>query len=163
MSCPNNPPSPEGFRIWRGAVPPQLTDWAIYLRDLEAPQAPYGTVWGMNYTPSGGSPIYVLARKDHHSWTFRGGRLVTGICIFGITLFSQIPTAAQTSFDSLTDTLDAPDPNAAVYTSDVPSPSPSPSQPDWGLVAASGAAGVGVVLLFWLGLRAFEKPKKLRS
>jgi hypothetical protein len=158
MTCATNPPSPDGFRIWRGPVPPPLVDWAVYLRDLEIGNVPYGFTWWMDYTdPKTSQSQYVLARKDHHPYTYKNGKLVTGICIPGITLYSQIPTAAQTSYVASTDTLDVPDPNAATFSVD--------EGINWPLVAASGAAGAGVVLLFWLALKGAgqaAKPKKLR-
>jgi hypothetical protein len=153
-SCPNNPPPPDGFRIWRDPVPQPLADWAIYLLSAEAPRAPYGTTWGLDYTlPGTTNSSRVIARKDRHTWTYRGGKLVTGLCIFGITLFQSVPMTALASYNSADDSLDTPDPNAAVYTADAQGPS-------WGLVFASGAAGVGVVTLFLLALKGAGKASK---
>jgi hypothetical protein len=157
--CPNNPPPPEGFRIWRGAVPEEISNWAKYLLNNELPRAPYGTTWGMTYSSEGAVSQPVVARRDHHSWTFRNGKLITGICVPGITVFQPLSTIALASYNPATDNLDAPDPTAAVF------PSP-PEGPSWSLVAASAAAAGGVVLLFWLALkgagRAVNPRKRLR-
>jgi hypothetical protein len=90
-SCATDPPAPAGYRVWTGAVPTELTQWAIdLLRHVN--QYAYGTTWTMAY---GGASV--LARKDHHTWTWRGGVLVTGICIPGITLYTQAPAATGAS------------------------------------------------------------------
>jgi hypothetical protein len=154
MICHANPPPPDGFRIWRKPVPQPLVDWAVFLRDFEMPKVNYGFVWSDWYGPTGSQKL-VSARKDYHSWTYRGGKLVTDICIPGITLYDQIPTLAQTSYDPMADTLDQPDPNAAVF-------SQEDRSIDWGLVLATGAAGVGVVTLFLLALRSAGKSSGKR-
>lgn len=144
-SCPTNPPPPDGFRVWRKAVPQQLTDWAIYLRDLEMPQAAYGTTWGMWLTLPGKPSQYVIARKDHHGWTYKNGRLLTGLCIPGITIYESLLTQAVAASYS-TDNIDAPDPNAALFSVDTDSsgmpisPIETETSPDWRLVAGSAAA-----------------------
>lgn len=85
--CPGDPPAPAGFRVWTGPVPIELTQWAIDLLH-HVNQYAYGTTWTMTYQGTD-----VLARKDHHTWTWRGGVLVTGICIPGITLYTSAPAA----------------------------------------------------------------------
>lgn len=86
-ACPSDPPAPDGYRVWTGRVPTELSQWAVdLLRHVNRYE--YGTTWTM---PFGG--VTVLARKDHHTWTWRGGKLVTGICIPGITLYTPLPPA----------------------------------------------------------------------
>ena len=173
MACqPANPPPPDGFRVWRGAVPKELTDWAVSIRDQLA-NFPWHQTWGRWYTPPGGSAEYVIARKDSHSWTFRNGKLVTG-CFMGVTLFQPVPTAAQTSYNPSTDTLDTPDVTAATFDSTSPPTAPGESI-NWPLVGITAVAAGGVVALFWLalrgagrasgkagGLREARRPKRLR-
>jgi hypothetical protein len=150
--CSPNPASPEGFRIWRGPAPaPPLTQWAVDLRDHWMPKAAYGDTQILEY---GGG--LVLARKDHHTWTYKGGVLVTGICIPGITLYK--PTAAATNSLSglpglgvaVVDTLETPDPSAAVYSVDVGT--------DWALVGACGAAIAAVTAAFLAGIKYAGSP-----
>lgn len=138
MSCPSNPPPPPGFRIWRGPVPQPLVDWAISLRDRIS-TFEYGTTFTLDY---GG--VTALARKDHHTYTYRGGKLVTGLCIPGITLYSPIAAAAA-SIEAPADTS-LPDPNAALF------PAP-PDQTDWKLVAMSGLATAAIIAAFFWALR----------
>jgi hypothetical protein len=86
--CASDPPAPAGYRVWTGRVPTELTQWAIdLLRTVN--RYDYGTTWTMPF-----QGMTVLARKDHHTWTWRGGQLVTGICIPGITLYTPAPAAA---------------------------------------------------------------------
>lgn len=148
VACPANPPPPDGFKIWRKPVPKQLTDFAIGIRDQIA-KYPLRTQFGTWYNGE-----YVVARVDSHSWTYVNGRLVTGICIKGVTLFEPIPTAALTAYNPAADTLDVPDPNAAVFD--------ATQGPDWGLVALSAGAGAAVVALFLLALRTAGPPPQRR-
>lgn len=138
MTCPNNPPPPAGYRVWRGAVPTPLTQWAMDLRDHIAP-FPYGQTWTLDYQGTA-----VVARKDFHSWTFKNGVLVSGICIPGITLYSPIPAGVAAT---LGDDLATPDPNLAVYGAT------PPETTNWGLVLLTGALAGGVVWGFFEMLR----------
>ena len=105
---------------------------------------PYGQTWTMEYQGS-----TVTARKDYHSWTYRGGQLVTGICIPGITLFQPLANVVQASpSDALDSQALTPDPSLAVYGAD-----DVPPGINWGLVLLSGAAAVLVVGGFVLMLR----------
>ena len=139
MTCPANPPPPAGYGIWRGAVPGPLVQWAVDLRD-RINHFPYGQQFFLDY---GGQ--VVIARKDFHQYTYRNGRLVTGICIPGITLYQPVPaTAGATALAG--DDLTTPDPTAAVYSGEA-------ERPNWGLVALSAAAGGLVVAGFLAVLR----------
>lgn len=92
----------------------------------------------------------VLARKDHHGWTYKNGVLVSGICIPGVTLYSPRPGA-------FVDVLNTGDPLAnanadfaeALYDS---ANTPGPSI-DWPLVALSGGAIAAIVTGFVLALK----------
>ena len=153
MSCqPINGPPPDGYRIWRGPVAPELTQWAVSIRD-QLSKFNYGTTWGMWWTPPGGSAEYVIARKDSHSWTFRNGKLVTG-CFMGVTLYQPVPSVALTAYNPSQDSLATPDPSAATFTV-VPGP-------DWGLVGATAAAAGGVIVLFWLALKGAGRAARPR-
>lgn len=135
-------------------MPPELTNWAISLRD-QIVRYNWGQTFGMWYTPPGGAAEYVIARKDPHGWSYRNGQLVTG-CFQGVTLYAPIPTAALTSYDPSQNNLDTPDPSAAVFDA-------GPAGPDWGLVALSAGAGAGVVLLFLWAMKAAGSAAKLRA
>ena len=138
MTCPSNPAPPAGYRILRGHVVQPLTDWAIsILRQIR--DYPFGATFELTY----GGVTYV-ARVDHHTWTYRGGQLVTGLCIPGVTLYEPRPAGDAATLDS----LETPDPTAAVY-GDV-----GDDAIDWKLVGTSALA-IGVVVgLFWWGLKA---------
>jgi hypothetical protein len=119
--CPSDPPPPAGYRVWTGAVPTELTQWAIdLLRHVNA--YAYGTTWTLVYQGQN-----VLARKDHHTWTWRGGVLVTGICIPGITLYTSAPATVSAATDG----------TSAMFSSDADSG------------GAGGAGGIGASLSWW--------------
>jgi len=155
MSCPGNPPAPAGFTVWKGPVPTELVQWAISLRD-HVSGFPYGQTWTMQYTDPTGKTQTVTARKDYHTWTYRGGQLVQGICIPGITLYQAKPTGVVGANygDPLGGT---PDGTEAVYGADVPGPGVN-----WKLVAVSAGAGALVVGLFWAAVH-FMPGKRLRA
>jgi hypothetical protein len=132
-SCPVDPPPPQGFAYWKGPVPPELGRWAQDILKIQG-QYPYGAWWTRDYQ---GSPVG--ARKDHHTWTRRGGVLITGICIPGITLYR--PTVLGEPVIN----PNVPDPELAMFNE-------GPGT-DWGLVAITGGAIVGLSVLFALGLR----------
>jgi hypothetical protein len=138
MTCPSNPPAPAGYRVWRSAVPTPLSQWAIDLRD-HINGFPYGQTWSIDY---GGKTA--IARKDYHTWTYRNGQLITGLCIPGITLYEPLPQGMHAEFPGeLT-----PDPSLAMYGAD-----DVPQGTNWPLVAAAGGA-IGVVsALFILAIR----------
>jgi hypothetical protein len=149
-SCTPNGPPPEGFRVWRSkAVPKELESWAIELRDRWMPGANYGDTVGRWYTPADShTQRMVIARKDHHTWTYHKSGLVTGICIPGMTLYESLLTPALAGVAAVTTTSDddTPDPSAARYSQDLGT--------DWGLVGWTVAATAAVVTAFLVGLRA---------
>lgn len=145
MACQANPPAPAGYQVWRGNVPTELTQWAMDLRD-HVSGFPYGQTWTL---PSNGQTV--LARKDHHTWTWRGGQLVTGLCIPGITLYAPAsPTVAKAILSAGDPLAGPPDPTAAVFGAE------EVQTTDWGLVAVSGLAIVGVLTGFWAALRLMK-------
>lgn len=137
MSCVINP-VPQGWRVWRGPVPPPLTDMAIVIRDhirsYEYGDIPAQVPW----KASDGSDIIAGTLKQRHTWTFRDGVLVTGLCIPGVTLVWR-PTAGDVSQPPFQDSIDTPDPNAALYPA---------REIDWPLVGLSALAGAAVVGAF---------------
>jgi hypothetical protein len=144
-NCSSNPPPPVGFKIWRGTVPAPLVQWAVDLRD-HINKFPYGQVWTLDYAGA-----TVAARKDYHQWTYHNGKLITGICIPGITLYAPKPAGmAATTVDS----LDNPDPTAAVFN--------TTDATDWRLVAVSGVAIVATVGLFLLAIHGAGRARLRR-
>lgn len=143
--CPTNPPPPAGYVVWSGPVPPSLEQWVFaLLRDIAVP--PYGQQWTAQ-----SDGVAIVARKDHHAWTYRTNAdgsttLVTGICIPGITLYRPSTGAAGEVVDPSTA---QPDPELAVF-----SPLRPTARTNWGLVAAGGAAIVTTVGLFFWGMHA---------
>lgn len=146
MSCPANPPPPAGFVIWKGPVPAPLTQWAMDLRD-HINQFPRGYTWTIQY--GGGT---VLARHDSHSWTWRNGVLVTGLCLSGVTLYRPAVQQAGLNAADATDPATAtPDPELALYSA---SATRAPEKTDWGLVLVCAAALATVSGGFVWGIRA---------
>ena len=146
--CGSNPPAPQGFAVWQGSVPKQLSDWAISLKNHSSQYA-FGTTWIQTYNGK-----QVTARLDHHPWSHDPqGNLITG-CFRGITLYAQKPTgaafAAEDAAPNVGDPLAvSPSSDMALF-DDVSYP---PAGTDWTLVAISGAALVAVVGGFWWALR----------
>jgi hypothetical protein len=111
----------------------------------------YGATTGM-WLNAGDSSLpqqYVVARKDHHTWTYRGGQLIQGICIPGITLYQQTTTSGAVAGVprglAATDDLSTPDPTAALYSKDPGT--------DWSLVGWTFVAALTVVGGFVAGLK----------
>jgi hypothetical protein len=139
VSCPAVEPLPVGWHLWRAPVPPELGQLAVdilhHVKDY-----PLGsiakTVVYQNQT--------VGAWVGTHHWTWRGGQLVTGLCLRGVSLIYQPSTTSTFAEASAVDSLDTPDPTVAAYTTD--------AGIDWRLVAISGVAGAAVVGLFFFAL-----------
>lgn len=146
--CYTNGPAPQGTAVWQGAVPAPLTTWAVQLLK-GVNRVPYGTTYTQAYN---GTPV--IARVDAHSWTYRNGQLLTGLCIKGITLYRPLPTGAILGDSDVTNIEAAlPDPTLAVYDN-------SPSSTDWPLVAVTATAAVGAVALFLLALKHAGKAAR---
>jgi len=145
MTCPSNPAAPAGYTIWKGSVPQPLVDWAVSIRD-HVSSKPFGYTETLEYDGQA-----VLARVDRHSWTYRNGQLITGLCIKGITLYSPIPAPAgagapalAASATGLTPDQVTPDPEYAMY--------PQELGTDWRLVGACAVAILAVGGLFALAI-----------
>ena len=110
---------------------------------------PYGTTWTMSY---GGQEV--MARKDYHTWTYKQGQLVQGICIPGITLYAPVTPTTGMSAVATTDDLSTPDPTAAAFGAD------DLQATNWRLVATSVVVTATIVGLFWLGLRSAGRAGK---
>ena len=150
--CPSNPPPPAGYVIWKGPVPTPLTQWAMDLRD-NIRKYPFGTTWTIEY---GGETV--LARHDHHEWTYRNGVLVTGLCLSGVTLYRQRPQSGVTGLGAadVTDPATAaPDPELALYSVSATQP---PEHTDWPLVLVCAAALATVAGGFVGMIRAAGAP-----
>lgn len=131
--------------MWRGAVPKELTDWAISIRD-HVSSFSYGTIWSKEYDGR-----TIIARKDHHTFTYRGGRLLTGICIPGVTLYSPHGIGLVDS-TSTGDPLATPDESMADALFDADSSAGQPGV-DWPVVGATAGAALLVVGLFVAAIR----------
>lgn len=94
----------------------------------------------------------VGAFVSSHSWTYRNGVLVQGLCIPGVSLVVQ--QAAGTVGASMPDNIDTPDPTAAVYSAE-------PERgTDWPLLATTTGIAVGVVALFLLAMKHAGKAAR---
>jgi hypothetical protein len=153
VPCPSNPSVPDGYLIWKGAVPPELTQWVIALRD-QLRSYPYGQRWTTDW-----NGFTVLARKDHHTWTYRpqpngAPKLVTGLCLPGITLYRPEPQLLAGLGIAAVDPATAlPDPDLALYLAPTASPPPI-ERTDWPLTAACAAAIVVVTGAVVWGIQA---------
>jgi hypothetical protein len=139
MACPTEP-IPAGWRVWRGPMPQPLVQLALDVRARIGRYA-YGAI--AQTTSWQGSEV--AAFKSHHTWTYRGSELLTGICIPGVSLLVPLgaPVGLGAAAAVATD-LSTPDPTLAVYA--------APEQTDWGLVAVAGGAIALVTGAFLLGL-----------
>ena len=109
-------------------------------------QYPRGTTWTIQY---GGQTV--MARSDSHSWTWRNGVLVTGLCLGGITLYRPAAQQAGLNAADATDpALATPDPDLALYSASAVQP---PERTDWGLVTVCAVALATVAGGFVWGLR----------
>ena len=140
MTCTQEP-LPAGWRLWRGSVPQPLVQLAVDVRDAIR-RYPYGAI-ARTVDYQGTS---VAAFKSHHTWTYRNGALVTGLCIPGVSLL--VPQAATVGLGAAGD-LQTPDPTAAVYE--------APEQTDWTLVAVGTLALGATTAAFLLALKLAGK------
>lgn len=149
MSCQPEP-IPLGWHVWRQTeVPTPLVQAAIDVRD-HVNKYKRGTIARtMVYN---GQTIGIWVSS--HTWTWRNGVLVTGLCIPGASILVQQPTGSVGA--STPDSLVTPDPTAAVYSAE------QPPGPDWPLVGISAGAGATVVTLFLLALKHAGKAARRR-
>lgn len=128
-ACPGNPPPHPGYVYWTGGVPPALSVWAVKLLDGSS-RWPFGQEWTM---PLGSETV--IARKDHHTWTYRGGKLVHG-CFTGITLYRprKLGEGDGTAIDP-----NDPSSGVAQFTD---------AGTDWAMVGLTGGFILGASLLF---------------
>jgi hypothetical protein len=88
---------PEGWKLWLDPrVPPELTKFAMGVRD-RINQYAYGSIAETVTLPDGRT---VGAHKSHHTWTYKkqpdgSTKLVTGICIPGVSLVTRTTGAAS--------------------------------------------------------------------
>lgn len=139
-TCPPGPVPSNEWTIWKGPVPPSLVSWAV--QDLRAEaEFPYGHEWTTEFNGQ-----QVLAIKQHHTWTYHNGRLVTGICIPGITLYKPKKVGVE---EQPVD-LEKPDGDIAWYDEG--------EGIHWPTIAWSAAGFAAVIILFFLALK-FAKKK----
>lgn len=152
-ACPGNPAPRAGYTIWKGGVPQELVQWAVTLRD-NIRDWPYGQEWTMRW-----NDMDVMARKDHHTWTYQNGALKTGLCIPGITLYKPVakPAGALSAADVVDPATVSPDPALALYSV---SATPPPEKTNWLLVGVSASALATVAGLFALSLHAIPPPAR---
>jgi hypothetical protein len=144
-----NPPAPPGYHVFQGKVPPALTQWAIGLRNHIA-AFPFGQTWTTDYDGE-----TVLARCDCHEWTYRDGKLITGLHIKGITLYAPTTKASLTDAPPNTgDPLATPSPLIADA---LFNPPPVGTVSPWALVGIAAAVG-GTAAVAWLLTRPRENP-----
>ncbi len=135
MPCPNEP-LPAGWRVWRGSVPAELSKFAIGVRD-HVSRYDYGAI--AEQTTYQGS--VVGAFKSHHTWTYRNGQLLTGLCIPGVMLVvptdSPLGRPAQPAASG--GDLLSPDPDIPMWLSDADAAS--------AMVLGGSLLGVAALLL----------------
>jgi hypothetical protein len=157
MTCPQEP-VPLGWKVWRGAPPPApIVQEAIHVRD-HVNQYRRGTIAKM--VTYNGQTVALFVSS--HTWTFRNGVLVTGLCIPGVSVLVQATSgtaAAATSPIGVTtaDSLATPDPTAATY-----SGQPPPEKTDWALVGLTAGATAVVLVGFWAAIHFTGKARLAR-
>jgi hypothetical protein len=153
--CPSNPPPPAGYSVWTGAVPAPLETWAIRtLKDIgKVPYGYYG--WTLPEEELQKYPAPPILRKDRHTWSHRNGRLITGICIPGLTLYKPIAAKVGAGETLILDPATAsPSSGIAVF---------DPPVTDWGLVLTGGAAITLVTAGFLFVLKRSPNRKRLAA
>jgi hypothetical protein len=110
VSCYQDP-IPKGWKVWRGAVPSELADMAKDVRD-HIGLYEYGKLAQVSIYA--GQPVATF--KSRHTWTYKDGKLVTGICIPGVSLLVPVApyTVAGVAPDTAVD-LSRPDPELATW------------------------------------------------
>jgi hypothetical protein len=141
-ACPPGPVPANTWTVWLGPVPSQLTTFAISDLKTEADH-PYGYEWLTTYDGQ-----QVMAIKQHHTWTYNGGKLITGICIPGITLYRP----KKVGLTEVETDLNSPNQDIAWFDDGNTLPPINTT-----LVTICGAAIITVIALFFLALRYFKK------
>lgn len=150
-SCSPGPVPPMGWHIFRGPVTPELSQWAVSLLHGIG-NVPYGQTWIKPY----GTSMQIMAIKQRHTWTYRGGKLVSGICIPGITLYTKPNAATPPTPPQLGDTTPPELPQAG----DIAAFNEAPT--DWPIVIASAGAILTVSILFALALKHAGRAARKR-
>ena len=114
MTCPEQP-IPQGWRVWRGAVPTPITQAAMDIRDHVRSYA-LGTV-AKTIDYNGQTVAFWVS---NHTWTYKNGELLTGICIWGVSVLVPPPGGASVTATPFQDNISTPDPTAAVYGESMP-------------------------------------------
>lgn len=142
--CAANPPAPSGYGVWTGPVPKPLSDWCVALLKT-VNRYDFGQTWEKSYNGQ-----TVIARLDHHTWHYLpDGRLLTGICWKGLTLYRPSAAGLVESPDVNSDPLASPDAAAADALFDH-----GPSEGvNWPMVALTGGLVVGAVAAFLLAIK----------
>jgi hypothetical protein len=133
-------PLPSGWRVWRGPVPAELAQLAMDVRDHVRRYTRGTIVQTVTYQ---GTPVGVFVSS--HTWTYRGGTLVTGICIPGVSLVVPVGQTGVGDTGSATTDLSTPDPTLAVFG--------APETTDWGAVAVSATVILGLSAAFAWAIR----------
>lgn len=142
-ACPLGPIPANNWTLWIGAVPPQLTAFAVSSLKTES-EHPYGYEWTTTYDGQ-----QVLAIKQHHTWTYNTGKFVTGICIPGITLYRPKKIGVQE-----VDT-DLSVPNADIAWFDAGQDYLRPTS--WKMVTECAIVILLLIALFYFGLKIAKK------
>jgi hypothetical protein len=142
-NCSPGPFPTNNWTIWLGPVPPQLTTFAVDDLKTEA-EHPYGFEWLT--TEYNGQQV--MAIKQYHTWTYHGGKLVTGICIPGITLYRPKPVVVTETV-----AIDLNTPNTEIAWFD----DGEQSTVDFILIAECLGGIAIIILLFILGVKFMKK------
>ena len=148
MTACASEPIPAGWVPWKGPVPASIVQTAMSIRD-QVKKFTRGTIaQTMNYN---GQTVGFFVSS--HTWTWKNGQLLTGLCIPGVSVMTQVPNGGTGGTPP--PNLNTPDPNLAMYGADEPI--------NWPLVLGSAAAGGVVVGLFFLALRNAGKARRLKA
>jgi hypothetical protein len=141
---------PLGWRVWRQTeVPTPIVQAAIAIRDHARDYRLGAIAQTMTY---GGQSIALWVSS--HSWTWKNGVLVTGICVPGVSVLVAVPAGSGGIGSATADNLDTPDPTAAVYALDEP-----PRSTSWPLVLVSGLAIAATAAAFVLAIKLAGRPR----
>ena len=140
--CPPGPLPENIWTVWLGPVPTELTTFAVNDLKTQADH-PYGFEWNTIYDGQ-----QVMAIKQHHTWTYHGGKLITGICIPGITLYRQ----KKVGVTEVPTYLGNPNQEIAWYDDGEPT--------DWTLIGSITIGWLALIVLFMYVLRRLKGKNK---